>query len=178
MYIHTHHIHMFAHSHPCSISIFSLLVCTKGVGWLIEWLTRLFSQNSYTHNMRIYSSFQNVWAANRFPYAPCLYVVPVTAQDNFKHYRQIKNIIEQYYHYISFMDQKSVILSFLLTYVNTTVNNLSITEVNYNTQTQSFISNIVSRTIIILYLKHNNHSSFIYLVYTKHSIHERINSWN
>jgi hypothetical protein len=76
------------------------------------------------------------------------------------------------------MDQKSVILSFLLTYVNTTINNLSITEVNYNTQTQSFILNIVSRTIIILYLKHNNRSSFIYLVYTKHSIHERINSWN
>jgi hypothetical protein len=29
------------------------------------------------------------------------------------------------------MDQKSVILSFLLTYVNTTVNNLLITEANY-----------------------------------------------
>jgi hypothetical protein len=76
------------------------------------------------------------------------------------------------------MDQKSVILSFLLTYVNTTINNSSITDANYNTQTQSFISNIVSRTKVILCLKHDNRSSFIYLVYTKHSIHERINSWN
>jgi len=76
------------------------------------------------------------------------------------------------------MDQKSVILSFLLTYVNTIVNNSSITEANYNTQTQSFISNTVSRTNVILCLKHNNRSSFIYLVYTKHSLHERINSWN
>jgi hypothetical protein len=74
------------------------------------------------------------------------------------------------------MDQKSVILSFLLTYVNTTINNSSITDANYNTQTQSFISNIVSRTKVILCLKHDNRSSFIYLVYTKHSIHERINS--
>jgi hypothetical protein len=76
------------------------------------------------------------------------------------------------------MDQKSVILSFLLTYVNTTINNSSITDANYNTQTQSFISNIVSRTKVILCLKHDNRSSFIYLVYTKHSILEHINSWN
>jgi hypothetical protein len=27
---------------------------------------------------------------NRFPYAPYWYDVPVTAQDNFKHYRQFK----------------------------------------------------------------------------------------
>jgi hypothetical protein len=74
------------------------------------------------------------------------------------------------------MDQKSVILSFLLTYVNTIVNNSSITEANYNTQTQSFISNTVSRSNVILCLKHNNRSSFIYLVYTKHSLHKRINS--
>jgi hypothetical protein len=47
------------------------------------------------------------------------------------------------------MNQKSIILSFLFTYVNTTINNSSITEANYNTQTQ-FISNIVSRTNIIL----------------------------
>jgi hypothetical protein len=47
------------------------------------------------------------------------------------------------------MDQKSIILSFLLTYVNTTVNNSSITEANYNTQTRSFISNTVSRTNVI-----------------------------
>jgi len=33
------------------------------------------------------------------------------------------------------MDQKSVILLFILTYVNTTINNSSITEANYNTQT-------------------------------------------
>jgi hypothetical protein len=75
------------------------------------------------------------------------------------------------------MDQKSVILLFIFTYVNTTINNSSITEANYNTQTRSFISNIVSRTNVILYLKHNNHSSFVYLVYTKPSIYERINSW-
>jgi hypothetical protein len=56
------------------------------------------------------------------------------------------------------MDQKSVIISFLLTYVNTTVNNSSITKANYNTQTQSFISNTVNRTNVILCLKHNNHS--------------------
>jgi len=31
------------------------------------------------------------------------------------------------------MDQKSIILSFLHTYVNTTLNNSSITEANYNT---------------------------------------------
>jgi hypothetical protein len=74
------------------------------------------------------------------------------------------------------MDQKSIILSFLLTYVNTTVNNSSITEANYNTQTRSFISDIVSRTNFILYLKHNNRSSFIYLVYTKRSRYERISS--
>jgi hypothetical protein len=74
------------------------------------------------------------------------------------------------------MDQKSIILSFLLTYVNTTINNLLITEANYNTQTRSFISNTVSQTNVILYLKNNNHSSFIYLVYTKRSIHERISS--
>jgi hypothetical protein len=42
------------------------------------------------------------------------------------------------------MDQKSVILSFILTYVNTTINNSLITEANYNTQTRSFISTIVS----------------------------------
>jgi hypothetical protein len=76
------------------------------------------------------------------------------------------------------MDQKSIILLFLLTYVNTTINNLSIIEANYNTQTRSSISNTVSQTNVILYLKHNNRSSLIYLVYTKHSIHERINSPN
>jgi len=59
------------------------------------------------------------------------------------------------------MDQKSIILSFLITYVNTTINNSSITEANYNTQTRSFISNTVNRTNIILSLKHNNHSSLI-----------------
>jgi hypothetical protein len=64
------------------------------------------------------------------------------------------------------MDQKSIILSFLLTYVNTTLNNSSITEANYNTQTQSSILNTVNRTNIILYLKYNNRSSFLYLVYT------------
>jgi hypothetical protein len=72
------------------------------------------------------------------------------------------------------MDQKSVILSFLLTYINTIFNNSSIIEANYNTQTRSFVSNTISRTNVILYLKHKNRSSFIYLVYTKHSIHERI----
>jgi len=76
------------------------------------------------------------------------------------------------------MDQKSVVLSFLLTYINITVNNSLITEANYNTQTRSFILNTVSQTNVILYLKHNNHSSFIYIVYIKHSIHECINSWN
>jgi hypothetical protein len=50
------------------------------------------------------------------------------------------------------MDQKSIILSFLLTYVNTTLNNSSITEANYNTQTRSSISITVSRTNVILYL--------------------------
>jgi len=67
------------------------------------------------------------------------------------------------------MDQKSVILSFLLTYINTTVNNSPITEANYNTQTQSSIFNVISRTNIILCLKHNNHSYFLYLIYTEHS---------
>jgi len=76
------------------------------------------------------------------------------------------------------MDQKSVILSFPLTYVNITINNSSIIEASYNTQTRSFISNTVRQTNIILWLKHNNRSSFIYFVYTKHSIHEHINSWN
>jgi hypothetical protein len=76
------------------------------------------------------------------------------------------------------MDQKSIILSFLLTYINTTINNLSITENNYNTQTPSSILNTISRTNIILCLNHKNRSSLIYLVYTKHSIHERINSPN
>jgi hypothetical protein len=59
------------------------------------------------------------------------------------------------------MDQKSIILSFLITYVNTTINNSSITEANYNTQTRSFISNTVNRTNIIPSLKHNNRSSLI-----------------
>jgi hypothetical protein len=59
------------------------------------------------------------------------------------------------------MDQKSIILSFLITYVNTTINNSSITEANYNTQTRSFISNTVNRTNIIPSLKHNNLSSLI-----------------
>ena len=76
------------------------------------------------------------------------------------------------------MDQKSIILSFLLTYVNTTLNNSSITEANYNIQTRSSISNTVNRTNIILCLKHNNRSSFIYLVHTKYNTHECINSWN
>jgi hypothetical protein len=58
------------------------------------------------------------------------------------------------------MDQKSIILSFLLTYVNTTLNNSSITEANYNTQTWSSISKTVNQTNVILCLKHNNHSSF------------------
>ena len=74
------------------------------------------------------------------------------------------------------MDQKSIILSFFLTYVNTTLNNSSIIEANYNTQTRSSILNTVNRTNTILCLKHNNDSSFIYLVYTKHSTHKRINS--
>jgi len=76
------------------------------------------------------------------------------------------------------MDQKSIILSFLITYVNITLNKSSITEANYNTQTRSSISNTINRTNIILYLKYNNRSSFIYLIYTKHITHERINSWN
>jgi hypothetical protein len=74
------------------------------------------------------------------------------------------------------MDQKNIILSFLLTYVNTTINNSSIIEANYNTQTWSFILNTVSQTNVILCLKHDNLSSFIYIVYTKHSIHECISS--
>jgi hypothetical protein len=74
------------------------------------------------------------------------------------------------------MDQKSIILSFLLTYINTTLNNSSITEANYNTQTRLSVSNIINRTNIIPFLKHKNRSSFIYLVYTKHSTHECINS--
>jgi hypothetical protein len=76
------------------------------------------------------------------------------------------------------MDQKSIILSFLLSYVNITLNNSSITEANCNTQTRSSISNTINQTNIILCLKHNNHSYFIYMVYTKHSTHERLNSWN
>jgi hypothetical protein len=48
------------------------------------------------------------------------------------------------------MDQKNIILSFLLTYVNTTINNSSITKANYNTQTRSFISNTFSWTNVIL----------------------------
>jgi hypothetical protein len=74
------------------------------------------------------------------------------------------------------MDQKSTILSYLLAYVNTIVNNSSITAPNYNTQTRSFISNTVSRANVILCLNNNNRSSFIYLVYTKRSIHEHISS--
>jgi len=74
------------------------------------------------------------------------------------------------------MNQKSLILSFLLTYVNTTLNNFSITEANYNTQTRSSVLNTIKPTNVILCFKHNNRSSFIYLVYTKHSTHERINS--
>jgi len=74
------------------------------------------------------------------------------------------------------MDQKSIILSFLLTYINTTLNNSSITEANYNTQTWLSVSNIINRTNIIPCLKHKNRSSFIYFVYTKHSTHECINS--
>jgi hypothetical protein len=76
------------------------------------------------------------------------------------------------------MDLKSIIISFLLTYVNTTLNNSSIIEANYNTQTRLSISITVNRTNVILCLKHKNHSSFIYLVYIKHSTHKRINSWN
>jgi hypothetical protein len=76
------------------------------------------------------------------------------------------------------MDQKSIIILFLHTYVNTTINNSSITEANYNTQTRSSISNTISRTNVILFLKHNNRSSLIYLVYTKHDIHEHISSPN
>jgi hypothetical protein len=76
-------------------------------------------------------------------------------------------------HFIHGPKERSSIISL---YINTTVNNSSITEANYNTQTRSFVSNTVSRTNVILCLKHNNHSCFIYLVYTKHSIHECINS--
>jgi len=76
------------------------------------------------------------------------------------------------------MDQKSIILSFLLTYVNTTLNNSSITEANYNTQTHSSILNTINRTNVILCLKPKNHSFFIYLVCTKYSTHDRVNSWN
>jgi hypothetical protein len=48
------------------------------------------------------------------------------------------------------MNQKSTILSFLFTNVNTTINNSLITEAHYKTQTWSFISNTVSRTNVIL----------------------------
>jgi hypothetical protein len=73
----------------------------------------------YTVPFKIYESW------NGFPYAPWWYNVLVTTQGNFKHYEQFKNIIKQYQRYISFMDQKSIILSFLFTYVNTTLNNSS-----------------------------------------------------
>jgi hypothetical protein len=76
-------------------------------------------------------------------------------------------------HFIHGPKERSFIIS---PYINTTVNNSSITEANYNTQTRSFISNTVSRTNAILCLKHNNRSFFIYLVYTEHSIYEYINS--
>jgi hypothetical protein len=33
---------------------------------------------------------------NGFPYASCWYDVAITTQDNFKHYKQFKNIIKQY----------------------------------------------------------------------------------
>jgi len=42
------------------------------------------------------------------------------------------------------MDQESITLSFLLTYVNTTLNNSSITEANYHAQTRPFILNTVN----------------------------------
>jgi len=44
------------------------------------------------------------------------------------------------------MDQKSIILSFLLTYVHTTLNNSSATEANYNTQTRLSVLNTINRT--------------------------------
>jgi hypothetical protein len=127
------------------------------------------------NSMQIYKMCE---PQNGFPYAPCWYDIPITTQGNFKYYKQFKNIIRQYQRYISFMDQKSIILSFLLTYVNTTPNNSQITIANYKPQTQSSVSNTINRTNVILYLKHNDRNSFIYLVYTKHSTHEHINSWN
>ena len=110
---------------------------------------------------------------NEFPYAPYWYVVPVTTQGNFKHYMPFKKTRLKA-HFIH--GPKSIILLISFTYVNTTINTLSITEANRSTQTRSFISNAVSRINVFLYLKHNHYSPFIYLVYTKRSIHERISS--
>jgi len=112
---------------------------------------------------------------NKLPYAPCWYDVLVTAQGNSsiisnlrKHNKTILTL--------HFINEPKKHNSFISPHVNTTVNNSSITEANYNTQTRSFISNTVSRTNVIVCLNHNNRSSFIYLVYAKRSIHERIRS--
>ena len=71
---------------------------------------------------------------NEFPYAPCWYDVPVTTQDNFKHYRQFKEHNKKILalHFIYRLKERNSIIS---PCTNTTVNNSSITEANYNTQT-------------------------------------------
>ena len=83
----------------------------------------------------------------------------------FKHYRPFKKHNKTWLKSHFIHGPKSIILQFPFTYVNTTVTNPSIKEANFSTQTQSFISNVVSRFNVFLWLKHNYYSPFIYLVY-------------
>ena len=90
MYFHTHHINLFAHSHPCSISIFitSLYKRDQTTNLVINTSVHIELISLITCEYIVL--FKMCELRNRFPYTPCWYDVLVTTQNNFKHYRQFK----------------------------------------------------------------------------------------
>jgi hypothetical protein len=90
MYIHTHHINLFAHSHPCSISIFITSLYKRGRTTNLVINTSVHIELISLITCEYIVLFKMCELRNGFPYAPCWYDVPVIAQDNFKHYRQFK----------------------------------------------------------------------------------------
>ena len=90
MYFHTHHINLFAHSHPCSISIFITSLYKRGQTTNLVINTFVHIELISLITCEYIVLFQMCELRNGFPYTPCWYDVLVTTQNNFKHYRQFK----------------------------------------------------------------------------------------
>jgi hypothetical protein len=88
MYMHTYHINLFTHLHPCSISIFITRLYKRGRTTNLVINTSIHIELISLITCEYIVLFKMCELRNGFPYAPYWYDVPVTAQDNSKHYRK------------------------------------------------------------------------------------------